>query len=128
MKVFDLDSARETLVLIKPLVEAINIKRQEMSTLIDALEEEKDPLERMYVETQIKEINEEIGKHFKKIEALGGVIKGIDPILVDFLGIHENRYIWYCWKEDEETIMYWHEMDEGFAGRKPVSLLREEWV
>lgn len=128
MKVFDLDSAREALVLIKPLVEAINIKRQELHALIDAMEEERDPLERMYMDTQIREIEQEIQKYFKRIEALGGVIKGIDPILVDFLGFYENRYIWYCWKEDEDTIMYWHEMDEGFAGRKPVSLLSREWV
>ena len=128
MKVFDLDSAREALVLIKPLVEAINIKRQELHTLMDVMEEERDPLERMYMDTQIREIDQDIQKYFKRIEALGGVIKGIDPILVDFLGFYENRYIWYCWKEDEDTIMYWHEMDEGFAGRKPVSLLSREWV
>ncbi len=128
MKVFDLDGAREALVLIKPLVEAINIKRQEIYNVLEEIQEETDMLEKMYKETQIKELDEQIRRHFEKIEALGGVIKGIDPILVDFLGFYENRYIWYCWKEDEDTIMYWHELDEGFAGRKPISFLKEEWV
>jgi len=79
----------------------------------------------MYLESHIKDLDADIRKLFQKIEALGGVIKGIDPILVDFLSFHQNRYIWLCWKEDEDTIMYWHELDEGFVGRKPIDLLYE---
>jgi hypothetical protein len=126
MKVFDLDTARETLVLIKPIVEEINTKRMELTEAYERLQEEQDPLERMYLESHIKDLEALIDSLFRKIEALGGVIKGIDPILVDFLSFHKNRYIWLCWKEDEDTIMYWHELNEGFAGRKPISLLEED--
>jgi hypothetical protein len=126
MKVFDLDTARETLVVIKPIVEEINIKRMELTEAYERLQEEQDPLERMYLESHIKDLEALIDSLFRKIEALGGVIKGIDPILVDFLSFHKNRYIWLCWKEDEDTIMYWHELNEGFAGRKPISLLEED--
>jgi Uncharacterized conserved protein, COG4911 len=126
MKVFDLDTARETLVVIKPIVEEINTKRMELTEAYERLQEEQDPLERMYLESHIKDLEALIDSLFRKIEALGGVIKGIDPILVDFLSFHKNRYIWLCWKEDEDTIMYWHELNEGFAGRKPISLLGED--
>jgi len=128
MKVFDLDTARETLVVIKPIVEEINIKRMELTEAYERLQEEQDPLERMYLESHIKDLEALIDSLFRKIEALGGVIKGIDPILVDFLSFHKNRYIWLCWKEDEDTIMYWHELNEGFAGRKPISLLEEDML
>jgi hypothetical protein len=126
MKVFDLDTARETLVVIKPIVEEINTKRMELTEAYERLQEEQDPLERMYIESHIKDLEALIDSLFRKIEALGGVIKGIDPILVDFLSFHKNRYIWLCWKEDEDTIMYWHELSEGFAGRKPITLLEED--
>lgn len=126
MKVFDLDTARETLVVIKPIVEEINTKRMELTEAYERLQEEQDPLERMYLESHIRDLEALIDSLFRKIEALGGVIKGIDPILVDFLSFHKNRYIWLCWKEDEDTIMYWHELNEGFAGRKPISLLEED--
>jgi hypothetical protein len=126
MKVFDLDTARETLVVIKPIVEEINAKRMELTEAYERLQEEQDPLERMYLESHIKDLEALIDSLFRKIEALGGVIKGVDPILVDFLSFHKNRYIWLCWKEDEDTIMYWHELNEGFAGRKPISLLEED--
>ncbi len=128
MKVFDLDTARETLVVIKPIVEEINAKRMELTEAYERLQEEQDPLERMYLESHIKDLEALIDTLFRKIEALGGVIKGIDPILVDFLSFHKNRYIWLCWKEDEDTIMYWHELNEGFAGRKPISLLEEDML
>jgi hypothetical protein len=128
MKVFDLDTARETLVVIKPIVEEINAKRMELTEAYERLQEEQDPLERMYLESYMKDLESVIDSLFRKIEALGGVIKGIDPILVDFLSFHKNRYIWLCWKEDEDTIMYWHELNEGFAGRKPISLLEEDML
>ncbi|MCS6957967.1 MAG: DUF2203 domain-containing protein [Aquificaceae bacterium] len=125
MKVFDLETARDLITLIKPIVEEINIKREELYASLSKLEEETDELERLYLESHSRDLDADIRRLFQKIEALGGVIKGIQPILVDFLSFHKNRYIWLCWKEDEDTIMYWHEMDEGFAGRKPIDLLYE---
>ncbi len=126
MKVFDIDTARDLITVIKPIVEDINSKREELYSCITRLEEEKDELERLYLQSHVGDLDMEIRRLFQKIEALGGVIKGIDPILVDFLSFHQNRYIWLCWKEDEDTLMYWHELDEGFAGRKPIELLYKE--
>ncbi len=123
MKVFDLDTARDLITVIKPIVEEINSKREELYSCLLRLEEETDELEKLYLQSHVKDLDMDIRRLFQKIEALGGVIKGIDPILVDFLSFHQNRYIWLCWKEDEDTLMYWHELDEGFAGRKPIDLL-----
>ncbi len=126
MKVFDIDTAKDLITVIKPIVEEINLKKEELYSCLARLEEEKDELERLYLKSHIEDLDTEIRRLFQKIEALGGVIKGIDPIIVDFLSFHQNRYIWLCWKEDEDTIMYWHELDEGFAGRKPIELLYED--
>ncbi len=126
MKIFDIDTARDLITVIKPIVEEINLKKEELYSCLARLEEEKDELERLYLKSHIEDLDTEIRRLFQKIEALGGVIKGIDPIIVDFLSFHQNRYIWLCWKEDEDTIMYWHELDEGFAGRKPIELLYED--
>ena len=126
MKVFDIDTARDLITVIKPIVEEINLKKEELYSCLARLEEEKDELERLYLKSHVEDLDTEIRRLFQKIEALGGVIKGIDPIIIDFLSFHQNRYIWLCWKEDEDTIMYWHELDEGFAGRKPIELLYED--
>lgn len=125
MKVFTLREARETLIKIKPIVEDVREKKEELSRLYEELLTQEDELEQMYLKTKIKELELQIRRHLARIEELGGVIKGLDPILIDFLSEHEGRYIWLCWKEDEETIMYWHELNEGFAGRRPVQELEE---
>ena len=123
MKVFTLEEARNLLVKIKPIVEDINLKKSELFEIYSRLEEEEDDLERMYYQTKLKELESLVRQGFMRIEELGGVIKGVDPRLVDFLSYHEGRYIWLCWKEDEETIMFWHELNDGFAGRKPIEFL-----
>ena len=123
MKVFTLEEARNLLVKIKPIVEDINLKKGELFDIYSRLEEEQDELEKMYYQTKVKELESLIKRGFLRIEELGGVIKGVDPILVDFLSYHEDRYIWLCWKEDEDTIMFWHELNDGFSGRKPVDYL-----
>lgn len=120
MKVFTLEEARNLLIKIKPIVEDINIKKNELFEIYARLEDEQDDLEKMYYHTKAKEIESLIRQGFLRIEELGGVIKGVDPILVDFLSYHDGRYIWLCWREDEDTIRYWHELNDGFAGRRPV--------
>ena len=45
--------------------------------------------------------------------------------LVDFPSLIDGREVCLCWRSDEETLRYYHEMDEGFPGRKliPETLL-----
>ncbi len=52
--------------------------------------------------------------------ALGAVINDIDAGLVDFVGLRNGREIFLCWQYGEEEIGYWHELNAGFAGRRPL--------
>ena len=54
------------------------------------------------------------------IEAQGCVIKDLDVGLIDFPAVIDEQQVYLCWKLGEERIRYWHRMDEGFAGRKPL--------
>jgi len=51
MKVFTLKEARELLLKIKPIVEDINSKKEELMDIYPRIEEEEDDLERMYYQT-----------------------------------------------------------------------------
>jgi len=68
-------------------------------------------LERMLAEVQ---------ERLKAIAALGGVVKDLGQGLVDFPHLREGREVNLCWKYGEDAIRFWHGMDEGFAGRKPL--------
>lgn len=56
----------------------------------------------------------------ERIEQTGCLVKDIDVGLVDFPSVVNDERVYLCWKLGEERIGYWHGMDEGFAGRKPL--------
>ena len=48
------------------------------------------------------------------------VLRDPEAGLVDFPGEVEGRPIWLCWRLGEERVAFWHEIDAGFAGRRPL--------
>lgn len=54
------------------------------------------------------------------VSALGGVIKDLALGLVDFPHVRDGREVNLCWKYGERDIRFWHGLDEGYAGRKPL--------
>ena len=40
--------------------------------------------------------------------------------LVDFLGEVEGRRVWLCWRVGEDRVSHFHELDSGFAARRPL--------
>lgn len=56
-----------------------------------------------------------------RIEQTGCVVKDLDLGLIDFPSIVNEEQVYLCWKLGEERIRYWHRIDEGFAGRKPLA-------
>jgi len=56
----------------------------------------------------------------KQIQDTGCVVKDLDQGLVDFPSLLEGEEIYLCWKLGEAHVDFWHNMEEGFAGRKPI--------
>ena len=54
------------------------------------------------------------------IEKLGCLLKDLDIGLADFPTLYRGREAYLCWKLGETAIRFWHGVDEGFAGRKPI--------
>ncbi len=69
---------------------------------------------------EMKSLQEEFEKRTREITDLGGQVKGLDPPLVDFLGVRDGRLVLLCWTRGEQRIGHWHHVDEGFAGRQPL--------
>ena len=78
-----------------------------------------------------QELNTAITNFYKAIEDLestGVMVKSIEEGLLDFPSIRFNEEVWLCWKEGETEIKFWHGKDEGFTGRKPLSVSDESLV
>jgi hypothetical protein len=56
----------------------------------------------------------------EEINAAGAQIKSLDEGLLDFPSRRDGELVLLCWKLGEDEIRYWHDADEGFAGRKPL--------
>ncbi|HEV2445899.1 MAG TPA: DUF2203 domain-containing protein, partial [Candidatus Sulfopaludibacter sp.] len=56
----------------------------------------------------------------EEIQETGCLIKDLDIGLVDFPTLLRGTEVYLCWKLGEEAIGYWHGVDEGFRGRKPI--------
>ena len=55
-----------------------------------------------------------------QLQETGCVLRSLQDGLIDFPHLKEGREIYLCWKFGEEDIRFWHEVDEGFAGRTPL--------
>ena len=64
-------------------------------------------------------------KEYYELLKMGVVIKDIDEGLIDFYSLFEGREIYLCYKIGERKINYWHELNTGFGGRKPIKLLEQ---
>ncbi|HKT44630.1 MAG TPA: DUF2203 domain-containing protein [Gaiellaceae bacterium] len=53
----------------------------------------------------------------------GAEVKDLDEGLIDFPALHGGETVLLCWKLGEDEIRYWHSVEEGFAGRRPVEEL-----
>jgi hypothetical protein len=55
-----------------------------------------------------------------KIQEVGCEVKGIREGLIDFPSLREGREVYLCWRMPEKEILFWHDLNAGFSGRKPI--------
>jgi hypothetical protein len=47
-------------------------------------------------------------------------VKDVEAGLVDFRGRLGARTVYLCWRDGEAAIRFYHDLDAGFPGRKPI--------
>ena len=129
---FTIKDANEVLpTVIKKFKNIVNLKDQ--AVLIQSEMETNPKYMSNFKEYVIKkqELNTVMSNFYKAIEDLenmGVLIKSIEEGLLDFPSIRFNEEVFLCWKEGETEIKFWHGKDEGFMGRKPLSVSDESLV
>ena len=56
-----------------------------------------------------------------ELRQLGVEPKGAVEGLVDFPCMLDGRVVLLCWRLGESEILYWHDLESGFAGRQPLT-------
>ena len=63
-----------------------------------------------------------IAECIRRINELGVDVKDLDEGLIDFPARRRDEDVLLCWKVGEPEVAFWHGLEEGFAGRKPLPL------
>ena len=63
-----------------------------------------------------------LAKTIDEIDEHGAQVKDLDEGLIDFPALRGGETVLLCWKLDEDEIRYWHRVEDGFAGRRPLPL------
>lgn len=69
---------------------------------------------------QFVRLTERFGAILRRVEAMGVLLKDLDDGLFDFPYRLDGRIVLLCWKHGEDQIDWYHDIDTGFAGRKPL--------
>ncbi|NMC18972.1 MAG: DUF2203 domain-containing protein [Thermogutta sp.] len=131
---FSVGEANAVLVEVRPIVERMTALAEDVCLRKERLVElnrgarERHPLYRGEVAAMERSVEEDmlrLQEYVREIVGLGAEVKNIREGVLDFPARLEGRRIWLCWRLGEPEILFWHERDAGFAGRRSVSELPE---
>jgi hypothetical protein len=121
---FTVEEANRTLPLVRRVVEDILDSHAELERLAQRLKEAReagdDDAERS-LRGEAQETSTRIDGFVSELERIGCVFKGAPQGLVDFYSYRNGRPVFLCWQFGEDELLYWHELDAGFAGRRPLA-------
>ena len=56
-----------------------------------------------------------------ELEKAGVELKDPETGLIDFPGERGGRRVYLCWKKGETSVEFWHDVESGFRGRRPIA-------
>jgi len=131
MKTFTLQQAQALLPVLQSLIR----RAVEGKKLVESVEKELQDLKHRVLLTgglmvdvvvvarrraESDKALQEIKDALAEIDAIGVQVKDLDIGLLDFPCMLDGEIVLLCWKLGEEKIQYWHGLQEGYQGRKPV--------
>jgi hypothetical protein len=126
---FTIKSANEALPDVIQKFNSLKKQKNEIMKAEQELQMSASSLDEYMIQKQ--KLNSEMTKFYQLIEDLeetGVSLKGLDQGLLDFPSRRFNEDVWLCWKDGETEIKFWHDMDSGFNGRKPITVSDESLV
>jgi hypothetical protein len=127
---FTPDEANEALERVRPVAESLvahrraftvaAARRARLSQRISGNGGDFDPQEPSELEEQLEREAEAVARAVDELQGLGVQVKDLDRGLVDFPALRDGEEVLLCWQVGEDAVAYWHGLEEGFAGRKPL--------
>jgi hypothetical protein len=116
VKYFTPEEAQRTLPLVRQIVGDILNHSFQIKNIADLNFDNVDS------EEKIEFLTSKINSFIKELEDIGCIYKdwNFEIGIVDFPSIINGEEVLLCWRSDEEDIIYYHGLDDGFIGRKLI--------
>jgi hypothetical protein len=134
---FDLDAANQTIPELRTILETLRDERAQLISLRDefarqtALETtpgdagansqaRERAVQRKRLRLRMQGVIDQMQAGVARIDELGVTLREIETGLVDFPALVSGRQVWLCWRLGEGDVEWWHELSDGFGGRRPL--------
>ncbi|HTO22360.1 MAG TPA: DUF2203 domain-containing protein [Spirochaetia bacterium] len=110
-RLFTPSDAERTLPLVRQIVADV----LETGRRIRELDKEADAGE-------IADLEAELEEHLRELESIGCFYKdwNFSIGLVDFPAEIDGETVFLCWRSDESELSWYHPVEEGYQGRRPL--------
>lgn len=130
MRHFTPAEANAELEHVRPLVERLVATRQEHTRALERQEELErrirgngggiPPAELASATAEVDGIGRRLARLVDEITRHGAEVKDFDSGLIDFPALYGGATVLLCWQLGEAEIGWWHRIEDGFAGRRPL--------
>jgi hypothetical protein len=132
MRHFTPEEANAALGRVRPLVESMVAHRRAHTAALERQEQLEGhirgngggipPATLAEAGAEIEREARELARLVDEIADHGAEVKDLDEGLIDFPALRHGETVLLCWKLGEDEIHYWHRVEDGFAGRRPLPL------
>ena len=123
MKVFTVEEANDLIPVVRPKLEKIKAQYAQIDSLREAAKSAASESGGGGMESGTVYVKSlyEVGKLTTEFHDLGIQLKDYSRGLIDFPCFRDGQMVLLCWQlGEDEKIEWWHEVEAGFAGRKPL--------
>lgn len=127
LRLFTVDEANALLPRLKPLVQEVlrgveRLREKSETVIRDERLAPDHPylMGRLQEDAEIAEIVRGIKERVEKIQTYGCLCKGLEQGLLDFPCSLGGEIVFLCWQYGEDGVSFWHRVEDGFAGRRPL--------
>jgi hypothetical protein len=124
---FTVSEANALLPAIIPLLEELRdvaarlIKiRDELASVSPAGRRNGQANRVLQLETEAADAAPRADALLRELYAMGVEVKDPATGLIDFRSLRGGEEVYLCWRLGEGRIAWWHDLDSGFQGRRPI--------
>ena len=124
---FTVEEANALLPVVKPVLlelravaERLTLIREELAKVSPAGRLNGQANRIVQLETEAIEVAQEAEALLRRLYGMGVEVKDPATGLIDFRSRRGGQEVYLCWRLGEGTIAWWHHLEDGVRGRRPL--------